>query len=243
MDGVLRKIALLVTPEKRRRSGRNGWGPRGREGRASLCYDTPRWGGGNYMRLGFRLRRLAILLALATLPASAYEYPLSSTIISEAYVLGTSTLRAGGCVAAAYGHALPEFKAGAYVSAVRIETPYVQIAEHACQAVNYTAQDAEAQFLSNPPTVFRMQLDICFGYEQSQSVKFRIIQNDRELAPNSFERSPYFERGRYGPSKLIGEHLKLQFEADKIESAPLTVEIETPDGQHATTIFDLAKLR
>jgi hypothetical protein len=199
--------------------------------------------GEEYMRVGLRFRRLTFLLALATLPAFAYQYPLSSTAIRDAFFLGTSTRGSGGCLPGAYTHAVPELKAGAHTSLVRIETPYIQIAEHACQALNYSAQDAEAEFLSKPPSIFRVQLDICFTNKESQSVKFSITQNDRELAPSSVERSPYFAGGRYGPSPIIGEHVRIQFEADKIESAPLIVKIETPDGQRATTTFDLAKLR
>jgi len=195
------------------------------------------------MRVGFGLRRLTLSIALATFAVSAYEFPLSSTLIGEAYFLGASALRANGCVAGAYSHTLSQLKNGAYVSVAKIETPYIQIAERACQAVNYTAQDAEAEFMANPPSVFRMQLDICFDSKKSQPVNFRIVQNDAELAPHSVERSPYFARTRYGPSRIIGEHVKLQFEADKIESTLLDVEIETPNGQHATTTFDLAKLR
>jgi hypothetical protein len=195
------------------------------------------------MRTVFRFRRLTFLLAAAMLPAFAYEYPLSSTAIREAYLLGTATNGTSQDFLAQYTHTLPELKVGAYTSVVRIETPYVQIAEHARQTVNYKAQDALADFLSTPPSVFRVQLDICFGHKESQPVKFRITQNDKELAPSSVEHSPYFAGQRHGPSVIIGEHVKLQFEADKIESTPLTVEIETPDGQHARAAFDLAKLR
>jgi hypothetical protein len=195
------------------------------------------------MRTGCKLRRLTFLLAATMLPTFAYEYPLSSSAIREAYLLGTATNGASQDFLAQYTHALPELKAGPCASAVRIETPYVQVAEHVLQTVNYKAQDAVAEFLSKPPSVFRVQLDICFGHKESQSVKFRITQNDKELAPSSVEHSPYFAAQRHGPSVVIGEHVKLQFEADKIESTRLTVEIETPDGQHAETIFDLAKLR
>jgi hypothetical protein len=194
------------------------------------------------MRTSFRLPILIFLLTAAMLPALAYEYPLSSTAIREAYFLGTS-MRQEGCLIGAYSHALPELRAGVYTSAARIETPYFQIAKHACETANYSAQDALEAFLSKPPSALRMQLDICFGRKESQPVKFRITQNDKELAPSSVERTPYFAAGRYGPSQVIGEHVKLQFEADKIESTPLTVEIEAPDGQHAKTTFDLAKLR
>jgi hypothetical protein len=182
------------------------------------------------------------LLVVASL-AFGYDYPLSSTAIREAYLLGTATNGASEDFLAQYTHTLPKLNMGTYTSDVRIETPYVQVAEHARQTVNYSAQDALKDYLSAPPSVFLMQLDICFGHKESQSMKFKITQNDKELAPISVERSPYFAGGRHGPSQVIGEHVMLQFEASEIESSPLTVEIETPDGRHTETTFDLARLK
>lgn len=184
------------------------------------------------------LQALALLLAVPPL-AFAYEYPLSSTAIREAYLLGAATSDA---FLGQYTHTLPKLNVGTYMSTVKIETPYLQIAEHARQTVNYSAQDALGDFVSRPPSIFRMQLDICFGHKEPQSMKFMVTQNDKELAPLSIERSPYFAAGKHGPSQVIGEHVKVEFEADKIESVSLTVEVDTPDGRHAETTFDLARL-
>lgn len=201
------------------------------------------------MRIGLRLRwpapvvAAATLAALAALPALAYRYPLSSTSIHEAYLVGAATNGENEDFVAPYTHALPALKVQMYLSDVKIETPFFQVVEHTRETANYTAQDAVAEFLSNPPAVFRVQLDICRGQKETRSVKFRITQNDKELAPSSVERTPYYAAQKHGPSLIIGEHVKLQFEADEIEPAPLRVEIETPEGQHAETTFDLSKLR
>jgi hypothetical protein len=192
---------------------------------------------------GCQLRQLTVLLAAAMLPGFAYEYPLSSTTIREAYLAGRATNGAREDFFSQYTHTLPELSLGTFASAVTIKTPYVQVAEYSRRAVNYKSQDAVAGFLSNPPSIFRVQLNICRGHKELDSVKVKITQRDKELAPSTVEHSPYFAEQRHGPSVVIGEHLKLQFQADKIESTPLTVEIETPDGLHARTTFDLAKLR
>jgi hypothetical protein len=192
---------------------------------------------------GCQLRQLTALLAAAMLPGFAYEYPLSSTTIREAYLAGSATNGAREGFFSQYTHTLPELRLGTFASAVTIKTPYVQVAGYSRRAVNYKSQDAVADFLSKPPSIFRVQLDICRGHKELDSVKVKITQSDKELAPSTVEHSPYFAEQRHGPSVVIGEHLKLQFQADKIESTPLTVEIETPDGLHARTMFDLAKLR
>ena len=205
--------------------------------------------GGESMRIGLRVRWLMLLVvaatmaAVAALPALAYRYPLSSNSIHEAYLLGAATNGENEDFVAPYTHTLPALKVQMYLSDVKIETPFFQVAEHARETKNYTAQDAIEEFLPHPPALFLVQLDICRGHKETQPVKFRITQNDRELTPSSVERTPYYAAQRHGPSLIIGDHVKLEFEADKIESAPLTVEIETPEGQHAETTFDLSKLR
>jgi hypothetical protein len=176
------------------------------------------------------------------LPVFAYDNPLSSSSIRDAYFLGTGQSSAEVDFLKEYTHALPKLSISPYTSLVRLETPFSQIAEHARLALNYHVQDAEQEFLGKP-AVLRVQLDICDGHNEPAHVRFKITQNDKELVPGAVERSPWIERERYGTPPVIGEHVKLQFEAEKIEPSPLTVEIETPDGQHAETTFDLAKLR
>ena len=192
---------------------------------------------------GLLLLGVATLGVVTVLPALAYQYPLSSTAIHDAYLVGTATNGENETFVAPYTHTLPTLKVLTYISDVSVETPFFQVAEHARETANYAAQDAVEEFLSKQPSAFRVQLDICRGREETQSVKFRITQNDKELAPSSVEHTPFLAAQRHGPSLIIGEHVKLQFEADKIEPAPLRVEIETPEGQHAETTFDLSKLR
>jgi hypothetical protein len=54
-------------------------------------------------------------------------------------------------------------KIGPYTSAVRLETPYTEIAELARETPNYDSQDAVKDFLDKL-AVFRVFLDICFRY-------------------------------------------------------------------------------
>jgi hypothetical protein len=192
---------------------------------------------------GCRLRQLTLFLAATMLPGFAYEYPLSSTTIREAYLAGSATKGTREDFFSQYTHTLQELRVGTYASAVTIETPYVQVAEYSRRAVNYKSQDAVANFLSKPPSVFRIQLDICLGEKKSKSVSFRTIQNGKELTATYVEHSPFLSEQRRGPSVVIGEHVKLEFDANIIESSPLTVEIETSEGKRAHTTFDLAKLR
>ena len=195
------------------------------------------------------LQALLVLAALA-LPAFAYEYPLSSEAIREAYLFGKGPDSAGSDFLASYAHTLPKLKIGPYTSIVRIETPYSQIAEHARETQNYDSQDAVKDFL-NKPAVFRVYLDICFRYpdpslgtSEAGEVRIKLTQDDKEIVPKSVERSQYYpfqDAGAFIPS--IGEHVQMAFGAEKIESSPLMIEMDTPNGHHVETTFDLTTLR
>jgi hypothetical protein len=62
--------------------------------------------------------------------------------------------------------------------------------------------------------------------------------------PQSVHREIYYsdlDLKEYVPS--IGEHVILDFDCENIDSSPLTIKVDTPDGQEAKTTFDLTTLR
>ncbi len=90
----------------------------------------------------------AILLALfLAVPLNAYDdIPTSENSIRDAYFLGT---RQGGLTPeflARYAHWIPELKEGSCTSQVRLESPFLQVADYASKAPNLSAQDAVKQF-------------------------------------------------------------------------------------------------
>jgi hypothetical protein len=188
-----------------------------------------------------RLLPIAVVLGVA-LPAAAYRYPLSSTAIRDAYFQGTSN-RAQGHLLAEYTPAPPEFSSALYRSSVEIETPYIQDAERARAAYNYTAEDAEEVFLARPPALLYVHVRIRRGHAELRSPEVTVIQAGTQLMPSSVEHWPYYAYSRHGRGPAIGEHVDLEFRADKITSSPLTIQIKTADNQHAETTFDLGKLR
>ena len=196
------------------------------------------------MKTQFKLLAALLSLILAS-PARAYDYPLSPSAIREAYFLGTRQGSVGPDFLARYGHRIPKLSAGTCTSGMRIETPFLHVADYASKAVNYSAQEAMRDFYDRPG-VLRMYLDICYRVEAPppNSITIKVIQNKKEIAPLSDERTPYAEpadEGSYFPSN--GERVRLDFTAKKIDSSTLTIQIATPDGQHAETEFDLQTLR
>jgi len=188
---------------------------------------------------------IALILSLALCrPASAYDYPLSSSAIREAYFLGT---RAGGLgteFLSEYRHAIPGLRVAEYISFARIETPFVQVAARSSQKLNYSAQDAVEEFREKL-LPFRIHLEICYRPDAPpNALKIRLIQNRKEIVPDSAERSAFYPAtDPYTRVSSIGEIVNLQVDAAKIDSSTLTIKIDTPDDQHASTDFDLQTLR
>jgi hypothetical protein len=189
---------------------------------------------------------LAFLLALfLAVPVSAYDdIPHSTNAIREAYFLGT---RHGGLtpdILAPYEHWIPELKEGTCTSQARLETPFLQVAEYAGKAANYSSQDAVKEFYGKH-MVFRVYLDICYERDAPlKSAKIKVIQNKKEITPLSEESSPYIPRvTELTTLPPNGEQMHLEFKSSQIDSSTLTIRIDTPDRQHAEVDFALQTLR
>jgi hypothetical protein len=192
-----------------------------------------------------KLLRLSasFLILLLAIPACAYDIPLTENAIRDAYFLGT---RMGGLnpdFIVQYARLVPDLKQGNCTSQVRIETPFLQVADYSSKAPNYSAQSAVKDF-SGKPLSFRIYLDVCYRlHAPANAVKVKIMQNKKEVVPNSFESSPYSEPTEFGFLPPNGEQIVLEFTPVKIDSSDLTILIDTPDGQHGEIKFDLQALR
>ena len=189
---------------------------------------------------------LALLLALfLAFPVSAYDdIPHSANAIRDAYFLGT---RKGGVtpeILAPYAHWIPELKEGNCTSQARLETPFLQVADYAGKAANFSSQDAVKEFYGKQ-MVFRVYLDICYKPNAPlNAIKIKVTQNRKEITPLSEESSPYIPRvTTLTTLPPNGERVRLEFNSSQIDSATLTIRIDTPDKQHAEVEFDLQTLR
>jgi hypothetical protein len=188
----------------------------------------------------FRTVLLALSLAV---PVCAYDVPLTENSIRDAYFLGT---RLGGLnpdFLAGYARLIPDLKQGNCRSQARLETPFLEVAEYSGRVPNYSAQSAVKDF-SGKPLSFRIYLDVCYRLRApANAVTVKIIQNKKEVVPDSFESSPYSESTEFGFLPPNGEQIVLEFTAAKIDSSDLTVLIDTSDGQRGETKFDLQAVR
>jgi hypothetical protein len=187
-----------------------------------------------------------LLAAAAALPAFAYEYPLSSYAIREAFLLGTGTKSHDADFYSGYWQSLKMPKKRTVGSLVTIETPYLYVAEHSRDTPNYTAQDAISDFLDKA-MVLRVYLDVYFDAPETgepRPVVVKLIQDKKEIAVQSTTRWPLSRfRDENTRNESAGEHVQIECGADKINASDLTIEVDAPDGEHADATFDMAKLR
>jgi hypothetical protein len=189
----------------------------------------------------FLVVALGFLLAL---PVGAYDFPLSSNAIRDAYFLGNREGGLGDQFLANYRHTIPELHVAEFTSFVRIETPFAQVALHSSRAMNYSAQDAIREF-SGKPIPFRIHMEINYKPDAPpDAIKIKLVQNKKEILADSVERSPFYPpTDAYTRLPSIGETIDLVFKPEKIDSSTLTIQIDTPDGQHAECVFDMQATR
>ena len=193
------------------------------------------------------LHRLALLLALfLAIPLGAYDdTPTSESSIRDAYFLGTRQGSLTPEFLARYAHWIPELKDGAIcTSQARLETPFLQVANYASTAPNFSSQDAVEQFFGKQ-MFFNVYLDICYKPNAPlNAIKIKIIQNKKEITPLSAESNPYVPRvDELATLPANGERVRLEFKSNQIDSSALIILIDTPDKQHAEVNFDLQTLR
>lgn len=189
---------------------------------------------------------LAMVASLAmALPAAAYDYPLSPTAIRDAYFLGR---RQGGLspeVLAPYSQFVSDLHQGSCTSEIRLETPFLQVVAYTSGVPNYSSQDAVKDFYDKAMK-FRMFLNICYmrGAPPPNSVRIKVIQNKKELVPETDTRLAYAEPiNELSTLPPNGEKVQLEFDAGKIDSSTFTIFIDTPNNQHARVEIELQSLR
>jgi len=208
--------------------------------RSLLCLAPPA------LSRGSAICACAVLLSpILALLASAYDSYLSEQAIREAYFLGSHEGGLAPQFLAQYSHRVRELHQGTCTTELRLQTPFLQVADYLSKIPNYSSQDAIKGFYGKP-MMLRFFLNICYMQEAlpPNSVKSEIIQNKKQIIPVSDTRLFYAEPlNEVSNLPANGERAELEFDAQGIESSGLTVQIDTSDGQHATTDIDLQSVR
>jgi hypothetical protein len=207
-----------------------------------------------------------LLTMFFAIQAVAYDHPLGSHSIREAYFMGSGNRYAE--VLSGYTKNLPAPKTGPHVTQIEVRTPFAQVIvsshEH---SVGYNAQQAAQDYKKNPDTVqVRVQIlstatyaigsqgtvpeilapPACQGVQRMNSVEecfrdFRFgFSQGKDLKPKSSYGVPMY---RGDPSILIGADIWFTFSTADIASAPFRVTVSTPDCQMVSAELDLAALQ
>ena len=208
--------------------------------------------------------RCRILIALVCIlflasPVSAYEFPLSSESIRQAYFLGQRRDEATVHFMQRYVHHLPVPKSGPYIAEVRVQTPFAEVVERSQETLTYTAQDAVEEFLGKPG-IIRISTKIYFTPSYTailrsegkgivlrsedfwRHFKVRFIQG-RDIPAETIRGEPLFSSSGKGMREFIGAELHAEYSIQKVYSTTAEIEIIAPTGNTVETIFDLSKTR
>lgn len=208
--------------------------------------------------------RMGMALALATLlvalPVFALEYPLSPEAIREAFFLGKESAQKRADFLEPYTQTLPIPETGPHVAMIQFQTPFAAIVKRVSQALNMRAPDAQEEFLGKPVDCrVLVEIDLTTSYSAQFSspsggvrlrssdfwkdFTFQLMQDDKEIPPESVRGQTFYTNSEGGPSVLGGAYVTLNYDAEKIDSAPAEMKVGTPDGQNVSATFDLDTLR
>lgn len=127
------------------------------------------------------MRRAFLLLALVAASAAAYDHPLGSHALREAFFLGSGSEEPLGSYTQTFS--IPEF--GPHVAEIEVRTPFLQVVaisrEH---GVGYSTQQAAQEYRRNPNTV-QVRIEI------RNTATFSIIPPPPKVPTLTGEEYPY----------------------------------------------------
>jgi hypothetical protein len=192
------------------------------------------------------LLSFSVCLAMYSAPnVKAYDdIPNSENAIRDAYFLGSRQGSLNPEFLSRYSRWIPELKDGTCTSQVRLETPFLQVANYASQALNLSAQDAVKEFYGRR-MIFRVYINVCYKPNAHlNAIKIKVFQNKRQVMALTSESKPYVPRvTEHTTLPANGEQIRLEFKSSQIDSSALVFRIETPDDQHAEVEFDMQTVR
>jgi hypothetical protein len=201
-----------------------------------------------------------VILALIALPALAYQYPLSSSDIRNAYLLGYAKDQNTTSFFAEYVRQLPIPETGPHVAKITLSTPYAQVVELGQSAVNSDVQGAEEELANrklsllvsvgidltptypDPPVTNLASGSPVPDFEQDFSIQF--FQDGTKIAPQSTRVNLLYSDGVSNTYQVSGAIIVLRYDPEKVNpDDEVIVKVRTPDDQHVNATFDLGHLR
>ncbi|HVB88307.1 MAG TPA: hypothetical protein VNK23_16720 [Candidatus Dormibacteraeota bacterium] len=205
---------------------------------------------------------ILVAALLAAQPAAAYEHPLTSDAIRDAYFIGKTSASKREAFLSSYTRHFPRPDDGPYISLIRVITPFAYVVERTARSLPAIhAPDAVQEFYGKPiPVRFRVRIDLTptYGWQvrsHDGGVRLRnpnfwrkfsvqVIQGKDTLQPVGERGEPDYSFATDGSSSvLMGADIEMEYDPADVRSAPVTVVVQAPDGQQMEATFNLANLR
>jgi hypothetical protein len=211
-------------------------------------------------RPGFGLSMFLAAL-LGVVPAFAFDDPLTSTTIRDAYMLGNRKDFKTAEFFARYKHVLPAPETGPHVAAISVETPYGQIVELGEAALNIDIQGAEEEWTGKTfPFIVRVGIDLTDTYPGpppwnprapglplpnfERDFEIQLVQNEKKIPARSSQVYLLYSDGVVNTYQISGAIIELRYDTESVDPySEATITVHTPDDQHVETSFDLGQLR
>ncbi len=214
---------------------------------------------------------LVFVTALFFLPElSAYELPLTSAAVDDAWVLGQRNDQATAEFLAPYSKQVTSSAQNStHIAEIEVLTPFALVVDQSRQKLSgYTQAQAAQDYRQRGDTVVvRIRLMLPGAFPESernaqappaspaekatlraenfwQSFQFAVKQGQKMLMPRSIHNKPVYSAAtNSAPSALDGQTVWLEYDAKNVASDEILVEVTTPEAKMVTTNFDLKKLR
>ena len=214
---------------------------------------------------------LLALLLLSSQPAGAFDAPLDSHSVRDAYFLGQRNDEKTALFLAQYEHVLPLPEKGPHVAEIELHTPYAQIVTGSRgRTDSYSAQQAAADYRKRGdtirvrillkltrtyPLVIEPKLEITVHEKPGATLRshdfwkdfgYELRQNDVPVKPLSIDGEALFSHHNQLDDtsvQMTGAQVWMEYAAADVASRMSEFEVATPDGQRVIVKFDLEKLR
>lgn len=199
------------------------------------------------------LALITLFLASLATAALAFDNPLSTSAIREAYFLATGNPDKRAEFFDKYTYHPPTPKSGPAISSIQVQTPFAAVVHDiADRSLNVHAPDAVKEYYGKPAQ-FRIRVVVAFTatYPPSASTSMQLgsfwnrfhvhLRQGKEIPSRSVQGKPILSTET--PSGYIGAIIVANYDPGKIESGPATVIVTGPDDAKAETTFDLGALR
>jgi|HubBroStandDraft_1064217.scaffolds.fasta_scaffold40587_3 hypothetical protein len=203
-----------------------------------------------------------VVLMLIAFPALAYQYPLSTSDIRNAYLLGYAKDLSTANFFAPYARQFPVPESGPYIATITLKTPYGQLVELGQSALNADVQGAEEEYATRklPFLVQVGVVDLTATYpgaptsdtaapgvplpDFQRDFPARLVQAGQEIAVQSTQVYLLYSDSAFNTYTVSGATIEYRYDPEKIDSDDeVTFEVRTPDDQDVETTFDLGHLR